>query len=106
LQGANSAIVGGFASILFFVIVFVLIITIPYFLRRTKPEKVRPPYLCGENVNSDVRGLEFTSPGDKVENVVVQNYYMTGIFGEDKLTLWTNLVAGAIIIIMFGVVIG
>ncbi|MCX8129637.1 MAG: NADH-quinone oxidoreductase subunit L [Clostridia bacterium] len=106
LQGANSAVVGGFASILFFAIVFVLIITIPYFLRRTKPEKVKPPYLCGENINNDLRGIEFISPGDKVDNVIVQNYYLSGIFGEDKLTLWTNLVAGAIIIIMFGVVIG
>lgn len=105
LQGVNNAVVGGFASILFFVIIFVLIITIPYFLKKTKPDNIKPPYLCGENVNDDIRGLEFTSPADKVENVVVHNYYLAGAFGEGRLTLWMNLIAGAIILIMFGVVV-
>lgn len=105
LQGVNNAVVGGFASILFFVIIFVLIITIPYFLKKTKPDNIKSPYLCGENVNDDIRGLEFTSPADKVENVVVHNYYLAGAFGEGRLTLWMNLIAGAIILIMFGVVV-
>ncbi|MCX7748916.1 MAG: NADH-quinone oxidoreductase subunit L [Clostridia bacterium] len=95
---------GGFSSMYFFIIVFVLMITIPIFLKMAKPERIKLPYLCGENTN-DIRGLEFVSPGDKVENVIVRNYYMSGFFGENNLTLWTNIVAGAIILIMFGVVI-
>lgn len=105
IAGMNNAVMGGFASILFFVVVFAVMITIPVFLRRTTPEKLRLPYLCGENVNDDIRGIEFMSPGDKVESVIVQNYYLSGLFGENKLTLWMNLISGAILIIMFGVVI-
>jgi ech hydrogenase subunit A len=104
LKGMNNAIVGSFASILFFIIIFVLIIAIPYFMRMTKQESVKPPYLCGENTD-DVRGIEFMGPGEKVESVVVRNYYLSGFFGESNLTLWTNLAAGAIILVMFGVVI-
>ena len=95
---------GGFASIYFFLLLLFIIVTIPYFLRKTKPESIKAPYLCGENTD-DMRGIEFVSPADKVDNVVVHNYYLTGAFGEERLTLWTNLVAGAIILIMFGVVI-
>ena len=62
--------------------------------------------MCGENVGDDIRGIEFTGPGDKVETVVVRNYYMESVFGENKLTFWLNILAGAIIIITLGVVIG
>jgi len=102
LNGTKSF--GGFAFILFFAVIVVLMLLIPYFLRKTKSETVKKPYLCGENTD-DIRGIEFMSPGEKVENVVVRNYYLSGIFGEANLTLWTNIVAGAIILIMFGVVI-
>jgi len=104
VQATKNAVNGGFASILFFIIILIIMLTIPYFLNKTKPEKVKPPYLCGLNTD-DKKGIEFLSVGDKVENVVVHNYYMLGIFGESKLTLWVNLIAGAIILIMFGVVI-
>jgi ech hydrogenase subunit A len=104
LQGLNNTVIGGFASIVFFIVVFAVMITIPYFLRKTKAETIKPPYLCGENT-SDMRGIEFMSPADKVDNVVVHNYYLSGFFGEKNLTLWVNLAAGAIILIMFGVVI-
>jgi ech hydrogenase subunit A len=104
LQGINSTVIGGFASIVFFIVVFAVMITIPYFLHKTKAETIKPPYLCGENT-SDRRGIEFMSPADKVDSVVVHNYYLTGFFGENNLTLWVNLAAVAIILIMFGVVI-
>lgn len=106
LQGSGgNSMTGGFASILFFIIIFILITTIPVFLRRTKPEAVKPPYLCGENVGDDIRGLEFFSHSDLPQNAIVHNYYLSGFFGEKNLTLWTNLAAAAIIFVMFGVVI-
>ncbi|MDP4093516.1 MAG: proton-conducting transporter membrane subunit [Bacillota bacterium] len=101
----GNAVFGGFASLLFFGIIFILMITIPIFLKRTKAESIKPPYLCGENINNDVRGLEFYSPAEKVEKVVVRNYYLGGIFGEKNLTPWLNFISGAIILIMFGAVI-
>lgn len=105
LGNGSSVFVGGFASVTFFIILFAVILTIPYFLRKTKPERVKPPYLGGELANDDIRGIEFIGPGDKVENVLVTNYYFTRILGEQNLTLWVNLAAGAIILVMFGVVI-
>ncbi len=66
---------------------------------------VKPPYVGGELANDDIRGIEFIGPMDKLENIVVHNYYLSGVFGESSLTLWTNLIAGAIILVMFGVVI-
>jgi len=104
---ANPAggLVGGFGVLSIFAIILALIIAIFYFLRSTKLEHVKPPYLCGENVNFDIRGLRFTGPGEKENTVFVRNYYFHGIFGEDKLTLLLNLCAGALILLMFGVVI-
>jgi ech hydrogenase subunit A len=106
LHKVDAAVYGGFASILFFIIILVLIVAIPFIANRIKPSRLKPPYLCGGNTDEDYKGIEFISPGDKVESVVVRNYYMQSAFGEDKLTFWVNLVAGAVIIIMLGVVIG
>ncbi|AEY68072.1 NADH-quinone oxidoreductase subunit L [Clostridium sp. BNL1100] len=106
LEKVNQAVYGGFASIIFFGVILILMVAIPIIANRIKPARLKPPYLCGSNVDEDLRGLEFISPGDKVEKVVVRNYYMESVFGENKLTFWLNLAAGAIIIILLGVVIG
>lgn len=106
LQKVNHAVYGGFASILFFILILILMVAIPFLAHRIKPARLKPPYLCGGNASDDQRGLEFISPGDKVESVVVRNYYMESVFGEKKLTLWANIIAGAVIIIIIGVVIG
>lgn len=106
LHKMDEAIYGGFASILFFAVILLLMVALPVIANRIKPSRLKPPYLCGGNVDDDLRGLEFVSPGDKAENVVVRNYYMQSVFGENKLTFWVNVLAGAVIIIMLGVVIG
>lgn len=99
--GINSF--GGFSYLAVFGILLFLIILVPYCIAKTKPKNIRPPYLCGENIDNDVRGLEFTSYGDSVSNAVVRNYYLSGLFGEKNLTLWSNLIAAAVIIVMLGV---
>lgn len=101
----STAGIGDFPVIYFFVLFFAILLLVPYFLRKTNPESVKPPYLCGENVSDDMKGLQFMSPADKVEKTVVHNYYLAGFFGEENLTLWTNVIAGAIILVMFGVII-
>jgi len=106
LHKVNTAVYGGFASILFFIIILALMVTIPIFANKIKPNRLKPPYLCGGNTDDDYKGIEFISPGDKVESVVVRNYYMQSVFGEKKLTFWANIVAGALVIIILGVVIG
>lgn len=105
LGNGNVLHMGGFASIGFFIVLFAIVLTIPIFIRRTRPEKIKPPYMGGENVNDDIRGIEFMGPADKVESVIVHNYYFKNLLGEERLTLVVNLIAGAIILIMFGVVI-
>jgi ech hydrogenase subunit A len=105
LGGSGDTLTGGFASIPFFMALFILLLTIPYFLLKTKPERIKPPYVGGELANDDIRGIEFIGPGDKLESIVVHNYYFSGVFGEKNLTFWTNVIAGAIILVMFGVVI-
>jgi ech hydrogenase subunit A len=104
INGGDVTLFNGFAPLWFFIVLFAVVLTFPLVIRKTKPEHIRPPYLCGENVDNDIRGLQFMSPGDKAENVVVRNYYLSGFFGEKNLTLWVNIVAGAIILVMFGVV--
>lgn len=99
----SEAVYGGFASILFFAVVLLVMLTIPLYFKRVKPDTIRPPYLCGENT-TDEKGIEFTSVSDKVNNVVVRNYYMTGFFGEKNLTLWMNIISTGIILVMLGVV--
>lgn len=104
LIGDSGKIVGGFTSLYFFLILFILFIILPYFFNKSKPQMVKPPYLCGANTD-DPKGLEFNAPANTVENVIVHNYYFSGAFGEAALTPWANFIAGAIILIMFGVVI-
>lgn len=104
ITNAENALSGGFAAVIFFIVVFVVMLTIPLFINRTKPEAVKAPYLCGSNTQ-DPRGIEFVGPGDKTVNVIVRNYYLSGTFGEGNLTIWLNIIAGAMILIMFGVVI-
>lgn len=100
----NGGTLGGFGIVYFFIVVFLVMLLVPLFMKKAKPETMKTPYLCGENT-SDTRGIDFISPGDKVDQVIVRNYYLSGVFGENNLTLWVNIVAGAIILIMFGVVI-
>lgn len=106
IERMNDTVYGGFASILFFVIVLALIVAIPFFANRIKPSSLKQPYLCGGNVDDDYKGIEFISPGDKVEGVIVRNYYMESVFGENKLTTMFNILAGAMMILLLGVVIG
>lgn len=104
INGASNAAMGGFQSVPYFVLFFIVLALVPTFMKRVKPASIRPPYLCGDNSTDDIRGLEFNGPMDKTENVIVRNFYLTKVFGENKLTLAVNCAAIAIILIMFGVV--
>ncbi|NLD45758.1 MAG: NADH-quinone oxidoreductase subunit L [Clostridiaceae bacterium] len=103
--GLDKALVGSFDSMMFFVIICVLVVLIVILLNKTNPESIKKPYLCGENT-ADTKGLEFMSPGEKIENVIVHNYYFKGALNENNLTLWMNVISSAVILILFGVVIG
>lgn len=101
----NDKLVGGMTGIPLFLILFTLVLFIPHLFHKTRPEKVKPPYFGGELANDDIRGIDFIGPGDRVEQIVVHNYYMSGIFGEKNLTFWMSLIGVAVILVMFGVLI-
>lgn len=101
----QSTIVGGVSAVPLFIIIFALVFAIPLVFSRTRPERVKPPYFGGELANNDIRGIEFIGPGEKIETIVVHNYYLASLFGEQSLTLWLSLAAGAVILVMFGVVL-
>lgn len=104
LNGAD-AVMGGFQSVPYFVLFFIVLALIPMLMKKVKPATIRPPYLCGDNATDDIRGLEFIGPTDAVEKVEVKNFYLSNVFGENKLTLAMNIISIACILIMFGVVI-
>lgn len=103
--GETGFLTGGFISVPLFLILFLLMFSIPLLLFRARPERIKPPYVGGELANHDIRGIEFIGPMDRVENAVVHNYYFSGILSEGSLTLIFNSIAAAIILVMFGVVL-
>ena len=102
---SSNGYVGGFAVMAVFILILMFTLLIPSIIHKTNLEKVRPPYFGGELANGDIRGIEFIGPGDKIENVIVRNYYFNNIFGEEKLTTIMISISIAIIVIMFGIVI-
>ncbi|WP_242855729.1 NADH-quinone oxidoreductase subunit L [Ruminiclostridium josui] len=61
LEKVNQAVYGGFASIIFFGVILILMVAIPIITNRIKPARLKPPYLCGSNADEDLRGLDFIS---------------------------------------------
>ncbi len=58
------------------------------------------PYMSG--VPGDVRATSFVGPMNEKVRVVASNYYLSSVFGEDRLTAWVN--AAAILLLAVAVV--
>ena len=71
--------------------------------RLLKDSSVRPPFLCGENITGIERTYTFRSLKDESETAWAGSYYLKGVFSEDRLTFWGNMLAGMIVVVMFGV---
>jgi len=69
-----------------------------------KPSRLRLPYLCGENIDSDETSCAFRSIADAPVVTRLSSYYPP-LFGEAKITAWGNPLAFLIIISLFGVLI-
>ena len=106
---------GDFAAVTLFVAVGIAFLA--YWLlvwRRFKESDVRLPYLCGENAESTVyttsafhnsegtRSYAFRSMGDKIENSWSSTTYLKNFICEKKATIWLNIIAWVIIIILLG----
>lgn len=107
--------VGSFPAITFFVVL--VIVFAVYWLvvwRRFNENNVRLPYLCGENAECSVfntsafnnsegtRSYAFRSIGDKIEDSWCSTTYLKGYISEKKATVWLNLTAWLVIIILLG----
>ena len=99
--GVFSSPVGTYAV---YPIFFVLVIAFVYAWIETKKSgniQNSQSYLCGANVKEpDVQA--FIGPMNKPVGLSSGNYYLEALFGEEKLTLWINFVALALIVLMLG----
>lgn len=103
--GIPYNLVGSFGVIPFFILMLVVVLLIPALTKNVNINNVRPPYTGGELADNDIRGIKFTGPGDKTEEIVVRNYYFGNLFSEKILDLPCIFIALFILIIMLGVVL-
>jgi ech hydrogenase subunit A len=68
-------------------------------VKRAAKARVVKPYLSGLQVAEP--GV-FTGPMNQLVKAEAQNYYLSSIFGEKKLTTWINLGAGVLLTLMVG----
>ncbi|MCB2145479.1 MAG: NADH-quinone oxidoreductase subunit L [Deltaproteobacteria bacterium] len=57
------------------------------------------PYLCGEQT---AEPCVFNGPMDQPVKAGAKNYYLTSIFGEERLTVWLNSAAAVLLILLLG----
>jgi len=72
---------------------------------RFKPEQVRLPYLCGENVENAKPRYSFHSLADKPEIANATSLYHNDVFTEGRVTFWSNLLAAMVLLAMFGILL-
>ncbi len=68
-------------------------------VRKAAGARVVAPYLSG--VQTAEPGV-FTGPMNIPAKSEAKNYYLSSIFGEDKLTTWINLAAGVLLTLVVG----
>lgn len=98
---SEYGISGGFGGIILLTGVIVAAFIVIFVNAKANKPRIIPPYACG--ALSDEKGRDFIGPKDKVEKVMLHNYYLSGIFGEKKLMPVVSVISAIIILIMFGV---
>jgi ech hydrogenase subunit A len=61
--------------------------------------RICPPYLCGIHT---AEPRVFLGPMNTLVKAEAGNYYLSNIFGEARLTVWINLAAGILLILIVG----
>jgi ech hydrogenase subunit A len=97
IEVTNGGVVGSFTYFPVFMVLTAIALAIPFILKKVNPEKVRQPYFCGENCEID--GLVgFRSEADSENKAVFHNYYLSNVFGEERLNAWLSAI-GVILLI-------
>jgi ech hydrogenase subunit A len=68
-------------------------------VKRAAAARIVMPYLSGAQTTESA---VFTGPLNRPVKAEAKNYYLSSIFGENRLTVWINLVAGVLLTLMVG----
>jgi ech hydrogenase subunit A len=68
-------------------------------VKRAAGARIVMPYLSGVQT---AESAVFTGPMNQPVKAEAKNYYLSSIFGENRLTVWINLVAGVLLTLMIG----
>lgn len=101
LQGGR--VQGAFGGVLALLVILCVVLAIVYVFGKINKPKIVPPYACGELAGNNVKGSAFIGPRDKVERVVMHNYYLTSLFSEQKLLPACGFISLLLIFVLFGV---
>lgn len=86
-------------------IVFGVALVLPFLFVALKPQELKPVYMCGEQVG-DVSTDEWIAAGEQRAKVQIGGYYFQNVLGEAVLNPWVNTVAIALLVLLFGLVVG
>lgn len=87
-------------------IVFAVAIVLPLLFIALKPQELRPVYLCGEQAGDSTDTDEWISVADEKAKLQLGGYYYKNALGEGALDPWVYTIAIALLVIMFGIVLG
>lgn len=97
-NGVFDYAAGGFAVVPLFLVVIVGFVFAIKAMRKTEVTAAAAPYFGGANT-ADSGG--YIGPMNKPVPVAVSHYYMTALFGEEKLSRWVNGAAVLLLALMF-----
>ena len=99
--GSLDSPIGGFTVIPIFIILALGFVTALKQAQKTRARHVAPMYMSG--VHSGGPDDEtFRGPMNRIVRIETGNYYLTRLFGEERLTFWVNNVAVALLVLMMG----
>jgi ech hydrogenase subunit A len=90
---------GAFAVFPLSVVAVVGFIISIWAVKRAAGARIVTPYLSG--VQTSEPGV-FKGPMNRLVKAEAKNYYLSSIFGENKLTTWINLTAGVLLTLILG----
>ena len=97
-QGVFGNPAGAFAVLPLFAVVVIGFLFAMKAMRNSEVTPAAMPYMAGLQ-NAD--GSAYIGPMNKEVPITVSHYYMTALFGEEKLSRWVNGAALALLALMF-----
>lgn len=110
IPGTTAAVAGagahaGSYPVIPLFIVFAVAIVLPLIFVTIKPGELRPVYLCGEQVGGTDTDEWYTAAEQKAR-LQLGGFYWQGAAGEGAVNSWVYTISIALLVILFGVVLG